>query len=241
MKNRYKSNALILPGRYTKSTWILETGSEDGNRFMTYRKWLLSSQSHERDGFTHVEFLPVMEHPFYGPGISDHWLFCTYAGTAPPGFHVSGRSASPNGIGVILDWVPSHFRTTSMAGLLDGTYLYEHADPQRDFIRLEDLYLQPWRNEVRNFLISSALFWLDRYHVDGLRVDAWLYALPRLCKESRRVDTNTYGEGKIRSHQLSQRFNEAVYEDHLIPDDRRRIDCLAHGFETTYVEDWALA
>ena len=127
-------------------------------------------------GFTHVEFLPVMEHPFYGS-----WGYQTTGFFAP-----SARYGTPvdlmtmidrlhqRGVGVILDWVPSHFPNDSH-GLyeFDGTHLFEHADPRQG-------YHPDWnsaifnysRNEVRSFLTSSAVCWLDRYHVDGLRVDA---------------------------------------------------------------------
>ncbi len=149
---------------------------EDGG-FCTYREIAEGLAEHcGRLGFTHVELLPVMEHPFYGS-----WGYQTTSFFAP-----TSRFGDPGdfmdfvdllhgaGIGVLLDWVPSHFATDAFAlGELDGTHLYEHADPRRgihpDWGSYEFNY---GRHEVRSFLISSACFWLDRYHVDGLRVDA---------------------------------------------------------------------
>jgi len=128
------------------------------------------------EGFTHVELLPIMEHPFYGS-----WGYQTtgyFAPTArygdPLGFMRLVDHLHQRGIGVILDWVPSHFATDEFSlGEFDGTHLYEHADPRQrvhpDWGSYEFNY---GRHEVRSFLISSAWFWLDRYHADGLRVDA---------------------------------------------------------------------
>jgi 1,4-alpha-glucan branching enzyme len=130
----------------------------------------------EQHGFTHVELLPVMEHPYYGS-----WGYQTtgyFAPTArygsPTDFMAFVDHLHQRGIGVILDWVPSHFATDEFSlGLFDGTHLYEHEDPRHrihpDWGSYEFNYA---RHEIRSFLVSSAWFWCDRYHADGLRVDA---------------------------------------------------------------------
>jgi len=127
-------------------------------------------------GFTHVEFLPVMEHPFYGS-----WGYQTAGYFAPSrrfgncqDFMKLIEHLHKNNIGVILDWVPSHFPSDEYGlGYFDGTHLYEHADQRKGFHPdWKSLIFNYGRKEVCSFLISSAFFWLDKYHADGLRVDA---------------------------------------------------------------------
>jgi 1,4-alpha-glucan branching enzyme len=150
---------------------------EEGNRALGYRELAPKLAAHVRSlGFTHVELLPVMEHPFYGS-----WGYQTtgyFAPTSrygiPQDFMFLVDYLHQNGIGVILDWVPSHFPSDAHAlANFDGTHLYEHADPRRGFHPdWNSLIFNYGRDEVRSFLISNALFWLDKYHADGLRVDA---------------------------------------------------------------------
>ena len=164
------------------SVYELHLGSwrrvpEEGNRSLTYREMAAQLPGYCVElGFTHVQFLPVTEHPFYGS-----WGYQTtgyFAPTArngdPDDFKFLVDELHAHGIGVFLDWVPSHFPSDAHAlGLFDGTHLYEHADVrQRVHPDWKSWTFNYSRNEVRSFLISSACFWLEEYHVDGLRLDA---------------------------------------------------------------------
>jgi 1,4-alpha-glucan branching enzyme len=130
----------------------------------------------QRMGFTHVELMPVMEHPFGGSwGYQPLGQFAPTARLgSPDGFARFVDRCHGAGVGVLLDWVPAHFPTDAHGlALFDGTSLYEHADPREGFHRDWNTFIyNHGRNEVRAFLIGSALYWLERFHVDGLRVDA---------------------------------------------------------------------
>lgn len=150
---------------------------EEHNRPLTYRELAPKLADYvERMRFTHVELLPIMEHPFYAS-----WGYQTtgyFAPTArygtPQDFMFFVDYLHQRGIGVILDWVPSHFPSDAHGlAYFDGTHLFEHADWRSGFHPDWNTYIYNYgRNEVRSFLMSSAMFWLDKYHVDGLRVDA---------------------------------------------------------------------
>jgi len=170
-------------------------------------------------GFTDVELLPVMEHPFYGS-----WGYQVTSFFAP-----TDRYGTPqdlmylidhlhrNGIGVILDWVPSHFPSDEHAlGYFDGTHLYEHRDPrQRIHPDWNSLIFNYDRHEVRSFLLSSALFWMDCYHADGLRVDAvasMLY-LDYSRKEGEWIPNRYGGRENLGAIQFLRQLNETVYRE----------------------------
>jgi 1,4-alpha-glucan branching enzyme len=219
MAQRAGRNALDAP----ISIYEVHLGSwrrvpEEGNRPLTYREMapLLAEYVHEM-GFTHVEIMPVMEHPFYGS-----WGYQTIGYFAP-----TSRYGTPQdfmflvdmlhhyGIGVILDWVPSHFATDGHGlGRFDGTSLYEHQDPRKGFHPdWKSAIFNYGRNEVREFLISSALFWLDRYHADGLRIDAvasMLY-LDYSRKAGEWIPNRYGGRENLEALSFIRRLNEAAY------------------------------
>jgi 1,4-alpha-glucan branching enzyme len=196
------------------------TVAADG-RFPTYVELADPLADHAlAHGFTHVELLPIMEHPFYGS-----WGYQTTGYFAPTARYGSPRDLMQmidrlhqRGVGVILDWVPSHFPTDEH-GLwrFDGTHLYEHADPRQGFHPdWKSGIFNYARNEVRSFLISSALSWLERYHVDGLRVDAvasMLY-LDYSRNEGEWIPNEFGGRENLDAIGFLRQFNEAVFGEH---------------------------
>jgi 1,4-alpha-glucan branching enzyme len=204
MEHRSSQNSLNAP----ISIYEMHLGSwkrvpEEGHRSLSYREVAESLPGYlEQMGFTHVEFLPIMDHPFFGS-----WGYQTTGYFAPTGNYGTPQDfmylvdeLHRHGIGVILDWVPSHFPTDEHGlSYFDGTHLFEHADPRQGFHPDWNTYIFNYgRNEVRSFLISSALFWLDKYHIDGLRVDAvasMLY-LDYSRQEGQWIP-NQYGDGRM--------------------------------------------
>jgi len=194
---------------------------EDGRRHLTYREVADPLIAHVTElGFTHVEFLPVMEHPFYGSwGYQSTGYFApTSRFGTPQDFMYLVDRLHQTGIGVILDWVPSHFPTDEFAlGMFDGTHLFEHADPRQGFHPDWQSYIFNYgRSEVRGFLLSSALFWLDRYHADGIRVDAvasMLY-LDYSREDGEWIPNEHGGNENIEAIEFLRRMNTEIYSAH---------------------------
>jgi 1,4-alpha-glucan branching enzyme len=218
IKDRPKNNSLASPF----SIYEMHIGSwkrvvEEKNRPLTYRELAVQLPEYLKEmGYTHVEFLPVMEYPFFGSwGYQTLGYFSTTSrfGT-PQDFMYLVDCLHQNGIGVILDWVPSHFPTDEH-GLVyfDGTHLYEHADPRKGYHPdWKSSIFNYGRNEVRGFLISSAMFWMDKFHADGLRVDG---VASMLYLDYSRGDgwiPNQYGgRENLEAIYFLRKLNETVY------------------------------
>ena len=192
--------------------------AEQGNRWLTYRELAVKLTEYvQQMGYTHVQFLPVMEHPFYGS-----WGYQTRGYFAPTSRHGTPQDfmylidcLHQHDIGVLLDWVPSHFPTDEHGiGYFDGTHLYEHSDPQIGFHPdWKSFIFNYGRSEVRSFLISSALFWLETYHADGLRFDAvasMLY-LDYSRKEGEWIPNEYGGRENLGAISFLRRLNEEIY------------------------------
>ncbi len=222
MQQRAQSNALNAPAAiYEAHLGSWRRVPEEGNRSLSYRELAVQFTDYVRDmDFTHVELMPITEHPFYGSwGYQTTGYFAPTAryGTPQDVMHLVDR-LHQNGVGVILDWVPSHFPTDEH-GLVyfDGTYLFEHSDPKRGYHpEWNSSIFNYGRHEVRSILISSALFWLDKYHADGLRVDAvasMLY-LDYARQPGEWIPNEHGGKEDIEAVQFLRDLNEAVYRDH---------------------------
>jgi 1,4-alpha-glucan branching enzyme len=181
---------------------------------------LLLADYVRRMGFTHVELMPVTEHPFYGSwGYQTTGYFATTSryGT-PEDFKFLVDTLHQAGVGVILDWVPSHFPSDAHGlAQFDGTYLFEHADPRQGFHpEWNSLIFNYGRNEVRAFLLSSGMFWLDEFHIDALRVDAvasMLY-LDYSRKEGEWIPNAFGGRENLDAISFLRLLNESAYRDH---------------------------
>jgi 1,4-alpha-glucan branching enzyme len=222
MRDRHYSNSLAAP----MSIYEVHLGSwmrnpEEHDRPLLYNEVAQRLTDYVKQmNFTHVEFLPIMEHPFYAS-----WGYQTTGYFAP-----TARYGTPqdlmylidllhqNGIGVILDWVPSHF-PSDKHGLaqFDGTHLFEHADSRQGFHPDWKTHIFNYgRNEVRTFLLSSALFWLDKYHIDGLRVDAvasMLY-LDYSRKQGEWIPNKFGGRENLEAISFLRRMNEDIYKNY---------------------------
>ena len=218
---RRESNALTRP----MSIYEVHLGSwrrvpEEDNRSLSYRELATQLADYvEKMNYTHVELLPVMEHPFYGS-----WGYQTtgyFAPTSrygtPEDFMFLVDQLHQRGIGVILDWVPSHFPTDAHGlGYFDGTYLFEHADPKRGFHpEWKSSIFNYGRNEVRAFLGSSAMFWVEHCHADALRVDAvasMLY-LDYARNAGEWIPNRHGGRENLDAIEFLRKLNEAVYAE----------------------------
>ncbi len=220
MSTRGAANALDAP----MSIYEVHLGSwarDEKGRMLGYREIAPRLADHVAAlNFTHVELLPIMEHPFYGS-----WGYQSTGYFAP-----TSRYGTPQdlmamidllhrrGIGVILDWVPSHFASDEHGlAYFDGTHLYEHADPRQGFHPDWGSFIFNYgRNEVRSFLLSSATHWLDRYHADGLRVDAvasMLY-LDYSRKQGEWIPNELGGRENLRAVEFLRGLNTALYASH---------------------------
>ncbi len=220
MERRKERNALDAP----IAVYEVHLGSwrripEEDSRSLTYRELAQQLPAYLNEtGFTHVEFLPVMEHPFAGSwGYQSTGYFApTSRFGTPQDFMALIEALHAAGIGVILDWVPSHFPTDEHGlAYFDGTHLYEHADPRIGFHPDWGSYIFNYgRHEVRSFLISSALFWLDHYHADGLRVDAVASMLYRdySRQQGEWIPNRHGGRENLEAVDFLKRLNTAVYE-----------------------------
>jgi 1,4-alpha-glucan branching enzyme len=222
MEERHARNSFNSP----MAIYEIHLGSwrrvpEDNDRPLTYREMApkLAEYIHQT-GFTHVEIMPIMEHPFYGSWgyqVTGYFAPTSRYGT-PQDFMYFVDYLHQQGIGVILDWVPSHFPNDEHGlSFFDGTCLYEHADPRQGMHPDWNTCIFNYgRNEIRSFLLSSGLFWLDQYHVDGLRVDAvasMLY-LDYSRKEGEWIPNQYGGRENLEAVEFIRRFNQEAYKAH---------------------------
>ncbi len=219
LADRQRINGLDAPmAVYEVHLGSWKRPGDDPTRWLGYRELAhqLVDYCHEM-GYTHLELMPVSEHPFTGS-----WGYQTVGY-----FAVTSRYGSPedfmyfvdhchqNGIGVLIDWVPAHFpRDAHGLRMFDGTHLYEHADPrQGEHPDWGTLIFNYGRDEVRNFLVSNALFWLDKYHIDGLRVDAVasMIYLDYSREEGQWVPNEFGGRENLKAISFLKEFNEQVH------------------------------
>ncbi len=221
MKERASKNRHDAPF----SVYEVHLGSwrkkNDATESLSYRELAIELVSYVKEmGFTHVEFMPIMEHPYFpswGYQITGYFAPSSRFGTPQDFMHLVECLHKEN-IGVILDWVPSHYPTDAHGlATFDGTHLYEHADPQKGFHPdWKSAIFNYDRHEVRSFLISNALFWLDKYHIDGLRVDAvasMLY-LDYSRKQGEWIPNEFGGNENLGAISFLKEFNTTVYANY---------------------------
>ena len=220
MAGRRRRNALDAPiAIYEVHLGSWRRVPEEEDRPLSYRELApYLAEYVQKLGFTHVEFLPLTEHPFYGSWgyeVTGYFAPTSRYGTPQDLMYLIDYLHQQD-IGVILDWVPAHFpRDEHALGFFDGTHLFEHADPRQGVHPDWDSFIFNYgRSEVRSFLISNALFWLDRYHADGLRIDAvasMLY-LDYSRKEGEWIPNEHGGRENLEAIGFLRRFNEEIYK-----------------------------
>ena len=219
MNNRKKNNALDAP----YSVYEVHLGSwkqKNGNDFLTYEEFAEDLVNYVADmNFTHVELMPVMEYPYdpsWGYQLTGYFAPTSRFGN-PDGFKFLVDAFHKKGIGVILDWVPSHFPSDDHGlGFFDGSHLYEHPDRRKGYHPdWKSLIFNYGRNEVKSFLISNAIYWLDQYHADGLRVDAVASMLfLDYSREDGEWEPNKFGgRENLDAINFMKEMNTAVYEN----------------------------
>ncbi|MEI3789663.1 MULTISPECIES: 1,4-alpha-glucan branching protein GlgB [unclassified Chryseobacterium] len=221
MEKRWKSNSLNAPLSVYElhlGSWVRQGDAPD--KYLNYRDIAEKLVPYVKEmGFTHVEFMPVMEYPYdpsWGYQITGFYAATSRFGS-PQDLMFMINELHKNDIGVILDWVPSHFPGDAN-GLhrFDGSYLYEHEDPRKGFHPDWKSYIFNYgRNEVKSFLISNAMFWLERYHADGLRVDAVtsMLHLDYSRNEGEWEPNIEGGNVNLEAKAFLQEFNTAVYKE----------------------------
>ncbi len=221
MKERSKKNSLKAPMSVYEmhlGSWM--RGTDDPEKFFNYREIAERLVPYIKEmGFTHVEFMPVMEFPYdpsWGYQVTGFFAATSRFGS-PQDLMFLINELHQNDIGVLLDWVPSHFPGDANGlHFFDGTFLYEHEDPRKGFHPDWKSYIFNYgRPEVKSFLISNALFWLDRYHADGLRVDAVTSMLHLdYSRNEGEWEPNIFGGNvNLEAKEFLQDFNKAVYKE----------------------------